>query len=511
MAEIEKGVNFRKNNLKAVKGDKDFASLHLGRIQPQAIPLEEAVLGALMLDKDAFSIISSMLTAESFYLPAHQIIFDAILRLFNKSMPIDLLTVNEEIHKMEALEQIGGTIYLVDLTNKVGSAANVEYHAKIVAQKYIQRQLIQASTMTINDSFEDTKDVFDILDEAEQGLFQITEKNLGREYQSIGALSVKARKMLEDLAAKETGLTGIPSGFDNLDRITSGWQKSDLIILAARPGMGKTAFTLSLARNAAMGFDKKYPVAIFSLEMSNVQLAQRLISMEAGINSQKLRNGQLTKEEWERFHNAIVKMAETPIYIDDTPAINIFELRAKCRRLKQHHGVELIIVDYLQLMTAGSDNKKNGTREQEISSISRALKGLAKELEVPVIALAQLSRAVEGRKNNIPMLSDLRESGSIEQDADIVSFIYRPGYYLEMNSEEYREVQDKAEIIIAKHRNGALDTVELKFVSDYARFENPNDSDFMGRSLESLLSADRGLGDDYITRPSRMNDEDVPY
>jgi replicative DNA helicase len=245
--------------------------------------------------------------------------------------------------------------------------------------------------------------------------------------------------------------------------------------------------------------------------MSNVQLAQRLISMEAGINSQKLRNGQLTKEEWERFHNAIVKMAETPIYIDDTPAINIFELRAKCRRLKQHHGVELIIVDYLQLMTAGSDNKKNGTREQEISSISRALKGLAKELEVPVIALAQLSRAVEGRKNNIPMLSDLRESGSIEQDADIVSFIYRPGYYLEMNSEEYREVQDKAEIIIAKHRNGALDTVELKFVSDYARFENPNDSDFMGRSLESLLSADRGLGDDYITRPSRMNDEDVPY
>jgi len=396
---------------------------------------------------------------------------------------------------------------LVELTNRVASAANIEYHARIITQKHIQRELIRVSTKVIKDAFEDTTDVFNLLDEAEQGLFAITQQNLSRSYESMGSLTSRALKQLEELSQKKSGLTGVPTGFTDLDRLTSGWQPSDLIILAARPGMGKTAFTLALARNAAVDFDK--PVAVFSLEMSNVQLVQRLISMEAEISGSKLRSGQLEDYEWQQLQSAIEKMSEVPIYIDDTPGINIFELRAKCRRMKMQHDIQMVVIDYLQLMSGGPDSGK-GNREQEISMISRSLKGLAKELSVPVIALSQLSRAVETRGGNKrPMLSDLRESGAIEQDADIVSFIYRPEYYSILEDEEGNSLKGVGEIIIAKHRNGALDTVKLKFIDHFAKFTNLDDPDF-----SQLLASDPdpSSSTNIITRPSRMNsDEDIPF
>ncbi|MEL6864968.1 MAG: replicative DNA helicase [Bacteroidota bacterium] len=394
-------------NYRGKKKGSDLSSYVFGKVQPQALPLEEAVLGAIMLDKDALPIVLDILRAESFYSDAHQMIFKAMLRLFEKTQPVDLLTVTEELRKGGDLEAVGGPYYLVELTNRVTSSANIEYHARIISQKHIQRELISVSTNIIRDAYEDTTDVFDLLDQAEQGLFAITQQNLSRGYESMGALASRALKQLEELAQKEEGLTGVPTGFIELDRLTSGWQSSDLIIVAARPGMGKTSFTLALARNAAMDFSKG--VAFFSLEMSNLQLVQRLISLEAEISGSKLRNGQLEDYEWQQLQSAIEKMSEVPIYIDDTPGINVFELRAKCRRLKMQHDIQLVIIDYLQLMTGGGENSK-GNREQEISSISRALKGLAKELSVPVIALSQLSRAVETRGGTKrPQLSDLRE------------------------------------------------------------------------------------------------------
>ncbi len=397
--------------LKDYRGNKkkgsDLSNYVFGKVQPQALPLEEAVLGAIMLDKDALPVILDILNAESFYSDAHQLIFRAMLRLFEKTQPVDLLTVTEELKKSGDLDKTGGPYYLVELTNRVASAANIEYHARIITQKHIQRELIRVSTKIIKDAFEDTTDVFNLLDEAEQGLFSITQQNLSRSYESMGSLTSRALKQLEELSQKKSGLTGVPTGFTDLDRLTSGWQPSDLIIVAARPGMGKTSFTLALARNAAVDFDK--PVALFSLEMSNVQLVQRLISMEAEISGSKLRNGQLEDYEWQQLQSAIEKMSEVPIYIDDTPGINIFELRAKCRRMKMQHDIQMVVIDYLQLMSGGPDSGK-GNREQEISMISRSLKSLAKELNVPVIALSQLSRAVETRGGDKrPMLSDLRE------------------------------------------------------------------------------------------------------
>ncbi len=828
------------------KGANEFSDYLLGKVPPQALPLEEAVLGALMLDKDALPVIIDILQKDSFYSDAHQAIFKAMLGLFEKSQPIDLLTVTEALKKVGELEKVGGAFYLVELTNKVASSANIEYHARIIAQKHIQRELIRVSTDTIRDAYEETTDVFELLDEAEQGLFQITEKNLSRGYEGMSTLLSKFQKQMEELVNKEDGLTGVPTGFTDLDRLTSGWQKSDLIIVAARPGMGKclgkgtkvvmydgslkkvedievgdllmgddstprkvlstcrgkeqmywvhqnkgmsyrineshilslkrsrnegghkkgdvlninvldwlnksnkfksnykgykveieiedketplppyflglwlgdgtssdasittkdeeivaylsefaaeknlslnpilvenkcpmyrlsggkrghngyslkaelreynllnnkhipkeylynsiekrlellaglidtdghyleqsngyeitqknkelsnqikylcdslglrvslkekkaqiskigyetvvyrlriygdidripvrikkkaaktwksivdwrvtgiqvekdiiddyygfeidgnhlflledmtvthnTSFTLALARNAAMDFKK--PIALFSLEMSNVQLVQRLVSLEAEISGSKLRNGNLEDYEWQQLHSAIEKMSEVPIYIDDTPAINIFELRAKCRRLKMQHDIQMIIIDYLQLMSGKSDSK-SGNREQEISMISRALKGLAKELNVPVIALSQLSRAVETRGGSKrPMLSDLRESGAIEQDADIVSFIYRPEYYGILEDEEGNSVKGTAEIIIAKHRNGALDTVRLKWVDQYAKFGNLDDSDFDFFS-DTPQDDTNKIQSGIITRSSKMNNEDV--
>lgn len=465
--------------LKAVSNkftiNRGEADLIYGKVQPQAIPLEEAVLGAIMIDKDAFPSIIEILKKQSFYQEKNQVIFEVMSQLFAKSQPIDLLTVHEALKKSGALESIGGVTYLTELTNKVGSAANIEFHARIIAQKYIQRELIRVSTQVIHESFEDTKDVLELLDEAERGLYEISDQNLNTGYQSLASLAVKVQKEIEATSQKGTEMTGVTTGFNELDKLTNGWQPSDLIIMAARPGMGKTAFTLSLTKNAA---EAGKGVAFFSLEMANTQLVQRLISMEAGINSKTLRNGQLKDNEWPKLHAAVDKLSQLPIYIDDTPGINIFELRAKCRRLKQNHDISLIVIDYLQLMS-GSPGGKNGNREQEISAISRALKGLAKELNVPVIALSQLSRAVEMRSGieKRPQLSDLRESGAIEQDADIVTFIYRPEYY-KINDEEAGIGENLSEIIIAKHRNGSLDTVKLRFVAQYVRFEDPGDIGF---------------------------------
>lgn len=462
-----------------------------------------------MLDKDALPIVIDILNEESFYTKAHQAIYKAMLSLFEKSHPIDIITVNEEVTKQGNSEVIGGAAYLVELTGKVASSANIEQHARIIAQKHIRRELIRVSTEVIQESFEDVTDVFDLLDKAENGLFKITENNLSRTYEGMGTLLTKAMKQLEELSKKEDGLTGVPTGFTPLDRLTSGWQPSDLIIVAARPGMGKTSFTLALARNAALEFNK--PVAFFSLEMSNVQLVQRLISLESEISGSKLRNGKLEDYEWQQLTSCVERMGDMKIFIDDTPGINIFELRAKCRRLKMQHDIQLVIIDYLQLMTGGGSDK-NGNREQEISMISRSLKGLAKELNVPVIALSQLSRAVETRGGmKRPQLSDLRESGAIEQDADIVSFIYRPEYYQIMEDEDGTPLKNVAEIIVAKHRNGATDTVKLKFISEFAKFTDLEDSSF-GDFGDDVGG---GYGDNtdngVITISSRMNDENIPF
>ena len=827
----------------------DLSSFVFGKVQPQALSLEEAVLGALMLDKDALPSVLDILRSESFYSEAHQSIYKAILELFRSSKPIDLLTVTEELRHLALLDSIGGAYYLVELTNRVGSAANIEYHARIIAQKHIQRELIKVSTLIIRDAYEDTTDVFDLLDKAEQNLFAITETNLSRSFEGMNTLAGKLLKQIELLSQKKDGLTGVPTGFTNLDRLTSGWQPSDLVIVAARPSMGKclgkgtkvlmfdgklknvedvlvgdllmgddstprrvltlargqenmywvrqnkgidyrvneshilslkrsrtegghqhgevldiclrdyltksdkfktnfkgykvpvefeekttainpyflgiwlgdgrksdsriatqdvevvefmeeyatklslsvhkyeqpervnmyaitggygsdkqaslkvalrdagvlnfkhipqeyllnstenrlqllaglidsdghylvesngyeitqkdekiskqikflcdslgfrtslipkkasiksigyecevhrvrffgdvdkipvrierkkarawhmnrdwqvtgikveldkfddyygfeidgnrrflledmtvthnTAFTLSLARNAAMEFNKG--VAFFSLEMSNLQLVQRLVSMESEVPGAKLRTGQLEPHEWQQLHSAIEKISKAPIFIDDTPGINVFELRAKCRRLKAQHDIQLIIIDYLQLMTGGGDSSKGGNREQEISSISRALKGLAKELNIPVIALSQLSRAVETRGGSKkPQLSDLRESGAIEQDADIVSFIYRPEYYQILEDENGNSTKGMADIIVSKHRNGALGEVRLRFLGEFSKFTDPEDFHFNDAALD-FNSPQANV----ITRPSKMNAEegggDIPF
>lgn len=673
--------NLRKRNTP----NNDLSSLMFGKIQPQALALEEAVLGALMLDKDALTTVLDILRPSSFYSEAHQAIYRTMINLFDKSQPIDLLTVTEGLRNAGELEKVGGPYYLVELTNRITSAANVEFHARIIAQKYIQRELIRVSTTVIKDAYEDTTDVFDLLDKAESGLFEITQQNLSGSVEPTATLALKLLKQLEELSTKPEGLTGVPTGFVNLDRLTSGWQPSDLVILAARPAMGKTAFVLSLARNAAMEFNKA--VAVFSLEMSNLQLVQRLVAAEAELPSDKLRNAKMSDEEWKRLHAAIERLNKAPIFIDDTPGLNIFELRAKCRRLKKQHDLQLVIIDYLQLMTGGVENNRSGNREQEISNISRNLKGLAKELNIPVIALSQLSRAVETRGGSKrPQLSDLREcvtgdtlvaltngkvvpiktlvgqtpevwsmdpvtqdirpalsdlvwevgerpvfevtlsnglrikttanhrlytsegwkhtaalkigdllatavhnlhlvntapqqsrkiqssgttisspdygsatstaiatestpllewipiesvkltgiemvydltvpgthswiangiishnSGAIEQDADIVSFIYRPEYYGLTEDEEGMPVKGIAEIIVAKHRNGATDTVRLKYVSEYVKFVEPDDPNFSSLLGPDPLQGPNAAGPSIVTIPSRFNDEDIPF
>ncbi len=475
---------------------------------PKAVDLEEAVLGAMMMDKDAVTSAIEILGGESFYMQGHQVIFEAIKRLFNKSKPIDMLTVAEELRAMGELENAGGGYRLAELTSKVASTAHVEEHARIIAERHIKRELIRISNQVVRDSYDETKDVFDILDQAEQNLFNITEQNLRSSYASMSTLITQAVKEIEKLKGQDTETTGVPSGFTALDRVTAGWQKSDLIIVAARPGMGKTSFTLSLARNAAVEFKK--PVAFFSLEMSSLQLVNRLLSAETELESEKLRKGNLKQYEWTQLHSKVDKLAEAPLFIDDTPGINIFELRAKCRRLKMQHDISMVIIDYLQLMSGNASDSKGGNREQEISNISRSLKSIAKELSIPIIALSQLNRSVETRGGDKrPQLSDLRESGAIEQDADMVTFIYRPEYYQITQDANGNSTAGIAEIIIAKHRNGALETVPLKFVNKFTRFEN------LDSFNESYLA---GSSDGTVTLQSRMDDlppegpdGDVPF
>ncbi|MCF8234628.1 MAG: replicative DNA helicase [Bacteroidales bacterium] len=474
-----------------------------GKVPPQAVDLEEAVLGAIMLEKDALTTVIDILKPDVFYKDAHQIIFSAITRLFSKSEPVDILTVTDELKNTGELEIAGGPYYITQLTNRVASSANVEYHVRIISQKFIQRELIRISSDIIKDAYEETTDVFDLLDKAEQGLFSVSETNLRRNYDDMQSMVKEALREIEIARDSETHLRGVPSGFTELDRVTAGWQKSDLVIIASRPGMGKTAFTLSMARNIAVDF--KRPVAIFSLEMSSIQLVTRLISSETQLSSDKLKKGSLENYEWEQLNAKINSLVDARIFIDDTPALTIFELRAKCRRLKAQHEVEIIFVDYLQLMSGTAETK--GNREQEISSISRSLKSLAKELDVPIIALSQLSRAVETRGGSKkPILSDLRESGAIEQDADLVIFLYRPEYYKIEEDEEGNITKGTAEVLIAKHRNGPLKDIRLKFIDRFARFEDleAGDNEFDG----SVSDYDYPNGQNFKTIPSKMNDMD---
>ena len=492
------------------KSTNELSLEQLGKVPPQAKDLEEAVLGALMLDSDALSNAIEILRTESFYQTEHQKVFTAIEILFNSAQPVDILTVTNQLRKNGELDEIGGAVFVAGLTERVASAANIETHARIIAQKYIQRELIKISAKIMTDAYDETSDVFDLLGEAEKSLYEVSEGNIRKNYDKMSSLIRQALHQIEEVKNKEGGISGVPSGFQDLDKVTSGWQKSDLVILAARPGMSKTAFVLSTARNTAVQFNK--PVAVFSLEMSSVQLVNRLIASESGIAAEKLRKGNLEDHEWIQLNQKITQLSEAPIFIDDTPALTIFELRAKCRRLKKQHDVELIIIDYLQLMHAGG-SQKSGNREQEISTISRSLKSIAKELDVPIIALSQLSRAVETRGGDKrPMLSDLRESGAIEQDADIVCFIYRPEYYgmTEWPNSAPGEDPDctgQGEIIIAKHRNGSLDNVRLRFIANLAKF---TDLDSFGAMSNSFND---DFGNNIITHSSSMNEdeENMPF
>lgn len=464
--------NMSDNTKRTVTRAKNPSGLmnDLGKVPPQAVDLEQAVLGAMMLEKNAVTDTIDTLKPQSFYDPKHQYIYNAIRELFGSSSPIDLLTVINQLKKNGELEAAGGAAYISQLTSRVASTAHAEYHARVISEKHIKRELIRMSSEVIRDAFDDTNDVFDVLNKAETELFQIAENNMGKHVDVMQNVVRKAIEEIEKASQNSDGISGIPSGFTDLDKLTSGWQRSDMIVIAARPAMGKTAFVLSMARNTAV--DHGRGVAIFSLEMSSVQLVKRLIASEARISAEKLRKGDLRDHEFQQLHSRISKLATAPIFIDDTPGISIFDLRAKCRRLKMQHNIDLVIIDYLQLMTAGGA-KGSGNREQEISAISRSIKEIAKELNVPIIALSQLSRSVETRGGDKrPVLSDLRESGAIEQDADIVSFIYRPEYYGLTQDEDGNSNQGIGEIIVAKHRNGALDKVRLRFIGEYARFDN---------------------------------------
>lgn len=478
-----------------------------GKLPPQAVDLEEAVLGALMLEKDALTAVIDILHANSFYKDANKIIYQAIHRLFHRSQPIDILTVTNELRSSGELDIVGGPYYITQLTNRVASAANIEFHARIILQKHIQRELIRISSETIRDAYEDTSDVFHLLDRAEKNLFDIAQGNIRRNYIEMVDIVRDVTKQVEAARTHGSGVTGVESGFTALDRVTSGWQKSDLVILAARPGMGKTAFVLSLARNASIGFNK--PIALFSLEMSADQLVKRMMSSETGIPSEKLRKGNLDETEWQKLITQTASLSKAPLYIDDTPALSVFDLRSKCRRLKQQHDIQMVIVDYLQLMRGDVENK-GGNREQEISTISRSLKAIAKELNIPIIALSQLSRQVETRGGTKrPQLSDLRESGAIEQDADMVLFIYRPEYYGMEFDEDNNPTKGLAEIIIAKHRNGALDTVKLKFIDHLAKFTDLEYSENLEMPTGSVVDYQSNR----IIVGSRMNDspDDPPF
>lgn len=470
-------VNVKKEFGSSRTRKSDNSSLVFGKVPPQATELEEAVIGAIMLEKDKLAeVLEIIQSPECFYVDANQKIYAAIRRLFDKGMPVDLLTVTEELRKSDELEMAGGPYYLTNLTMNVVSSAHVESHARIIMEKFIQRELIRLSGDIIKDAYEDSTDVFDLLDKAESNLYEITDNHLRKNFTSLKEVLVRTVHEIEEAKNKKSDLTGVPTGYVPLDKLTSGWQKTDLIILAARPAVGKTAFCLNLALNAAMNTEKPYPVAVFSLEMGSGQLVKRLLAAVTEVSMESLTKGNMQEHEFVQMTQRMNKLATAPIYLDDQAALNIFELRAKARRLKQKHDIQMIVIDYLQLMQGSIE--RGGNREQEISKISRDLKSLAKELEVPIIALSQLNRSVESRKESkVPQLSDLRESGAIEQDADIVMFLYRPEYYGINNDEMGQPIDGETHLHIAKHRNGSTDTVKVRFIKEYQKFvDMPTDS-----------------------------------
>lgn len=480
------------------KAKSKATTLEYGKKMPQAVDLEEAVLGSLLIDKEALVDIIDVLKPENFYKDAHQHIYTIVQDLFEENQPIDIITVAQALKQKGLLEEVGGSYYISYLTNRVASAANAKHYAHIVVQKALMRDLIHRNTEIITEAYEDVTDVFDLLDKAEQQLYEISNNNIGKDYSSMDDLTLKAIKQIEELAEKGDEFTGVPSGYTELDRKTSGWQKSDLVIVAARPAMGKTAFTLNMARNAAV---MNFPTAFFSLEMSATQLATRLISSEAELSQMDMKAGKLKPHQIQQIITKSEILRNAPIYIDDTPAINIFQLRAKCRRMKRKHDIQMVVIDYLQLMSGMSSGKSSMNREQEISRISRSLKTLAKELDIPVIALSQLSREVEKRQVKRPMLSDLRESGAIEQDADQVIFLYRPEYYGQDQDEDGNSTAGLCEILIEKNRHGATGKVNLRFIKEFAKF-----ADFDGGS--GFIPVNQIAEDGSYTVSSKMNRND---
>lgn len=471
-----------------------------GHLQPQATEIERVVLGALMIDKDAFTVVSDILHPETFYEPRNQKVYQAVQTLNMEEKPVDIMTVMEELKKEGTIEDVGGPGYIVELSSHVASSAHIEYHAHILQQKFMARQLIRFASMIETEAFDDTVDVDELMQKAEGSLFELSQKNMLQDYTQIDPVLEEATRILQVAAANTGGLTGVSTGYTELDKITAGWQPSDLVIIAGRPAMGKTSFALSLAKNIAV--DSHKPIAFFSLEMNNVQLVNRLISNVCEIPGNKILNGQLSQDEWERFDKRLRNLTGAPIFVDDTPGLSVFELRTKARRLVREHGVKVIMIDYLQLMNA--NGMRFNSRQEEVSTISRSLKGLAKELNIPILALSQLNRSVEQRdsSNGIdgkrPQLSDLRESGAIEQDADMVLFVHRPEYYHIMQDEKGNDLRGMAQIIIAKHRKGATGDVLLKFRGEFTRFSNPEDDELMpppGDNFGGTIMGSRMNGD----------------
>ncbi|TAF63589.1 MAG: replicative DNA helicase [Cytophagales bacterium] len=483
------------------KQAQSYLNKRLGKLPPQATDLEDAILGALMLEKDALLSVGDILHPESFYKEANKEIYKAIQQLSANSQPIDMLTVTQQLRKTGMLEFVGGASYVTSLASYVNSAAHIESHARIVAEAAIKREIIALASDLERDAYEDSIDVFDLLDAAEQRFFEISERNITKKTVDIQLALQEAIQNLENKKGMKDGLTGIPSGFMHLDRITAGWQKTDFVVIAARPSVGKTAFALNLLRNAAIDFN--FPVAFFSLEMSTTQLVHRLISIEAELEGDKIKKGTLADYEWQQLYTRIPRLADAKIFLDDTPNIPINELNTKARRLKSQHDIQMIIIDYLQLITASNIFQKSsvGNREQEVAYISRSLKKLAKDLDIPVIALSQLSRAVETRGGEKrPQLSDIRESGSVEQDADIVLFLYRPEYHQITADSMGNSTLGLAEVLISKHRNGALGEVQLQFVGKYSRFRNLEAEEF-----QQFQATDPQSEGGFTTFSSRLN------
>lgn len=482
----------RKNNQSMVP------TLLQGKLPPQDIPMEEVVLGALMLEKDAYSLVSEILKPETFYEKKHQLIYSAIQELALAQNPIDMMTVINQLQKDGTIEQIGGPYYITQLTQKVSSAAHIEYHAKILVHKALARDLISYAGTIEQGAFDETTDIEALMQRAEGELFQLSQQNIKKDTQQIDPIIMEAIKKIEDASNRAEGLSGLQTGFNDLDAMTSGWQKTDLIIIAARPAMGKTAFALSMVKNMAVNYG--IHVGMFSLEMSNLQLVNRLLQNVCEISGEKVKSGRLSPEEWDQLTTRIKQLQGAPIFVDDTPGLSVFELRTKARRLVKEHGVQIIMIDYLQLMNAAG--MQFGSREQEVATISRSLKGLAKELNIPIIALSQLNRGVENRQGGAqrPQLSDLRESGSIEQDADMVCFIHRPEYYKIYEDEKGNDLRGLAEIIIAKHRSGSVGDVRLRFRGEFVRFQNLDEDSSISSTIQPIGS----------TISSRMNNDSAP-